>query len=142
MSKNYEKLFSELESSELPNGLLGKIMFRIREEKRLSSTRRRLAVFSISAIGSLVAFVPIFQMMQSEISNSGFVQFLSLIFSDFGTVMAYWQNFALTILETLPVLSLIAIFVVVFIFLESIMFISKDIKSVFAPPKLINQSLI
>jgi len=33
------------------------------------------------------------------------LQFFSLLFSDLGTVAAYWQSFVLALLEVLPVMS-------------------------------------
>ncbi len=122
---------------ELPEGILDRIMARIKAEQRLLTVKRRLTIFSIGLIGSIAAFIPVFKMVQLEISNSGFLQFFSLLFSDFGTVAAYWQSFVLSLLETLPVMSVAALSAVVFVFLCSLRFLARDIKFILAPPKLI-----
>jgi len=122
---------------ELPEGILDRIMARLKAEQRLLTVKRRLAIFSIGLIGSVAAFVPVFKMAQLEISNSGFLQFFSLLFSDFGTVAAYWHSFALSLLETLPVMSVAALSAVVFVFLYSFRFLARDVKFILTPPKLI-----
>jgi ABC-type spermidine/putrescine transport system permease subunit I len=114
---------------EAPEGLLDKILARIHGEKRLLGVKRRLAVFSIGAAGSAAAFIPVFKMAQLEISNSGFLQFFSLLFSDFGAVAVYWHSFTLSLLETLPAMSLAVFLAITLLFLESLKFLAKDIKS-------------
>ncbi len=77
MQNDYEKLFSLLEPSELPDGLFDKVMGRIRNEKKLMTIRRRLIVFSIGLAGSVVAFVPVFMAVRAGLVESGFTTFLS-----------------------------------------------------------------
>ena len=50
-----------------------------------------------------------------EVKQPGFINFFSLMFSDFSSVVTYWQSFAMILLETLPALSL-ALFLAVFIY--------------------------
>ena len=45
MRKDYEKLFTHLETPEPPAGLFAKIMARIHEEERLLSIKRRFFSF-------------------------------------------------------------------------------------------------
>jgi len=103
-------------------------MDRIHREKQLLTVRRRIFIFSFIFIVSIIAIIPVFHGLEKAISDSGFLQFLSLIFSDFKIVMTYWQSFALSLLESLPVLNLALFLVVVLAFLESIKFLVKDIK--------------
>jgi len=128
MRKDYEKLFSHLKSPEPPDGLFEKIMLRLHKERQLLTLKRRLTIFSVGLIGSAVAFIPAFKMVQAGFIESGFMDFFSLLFSDTGIVMAYWQNFALSLLETLPVLSLMALLATVLVFLESLKLLARDIK--------------
>lgn len=115
---------------ELPEGILERIMARLKAEQRLLTIKRRLTIFSFGLIGSATAFIPAYKMAQLEISNSGFLQFFSLLFSDFGIVVVYWQSFVLSLLETLPVMSVAALSAVVFVFLCSLRFLTRDIKLV------------
>ena len=131
MRKDYEKLFSRLEPLKPPEELFGKIMERIHRQERLAALRKRLIIFSIGLAGSLAAFVPALRLMQQSLAESGFAQFFSLIFSDFGIVLTYWQNFALTLLESLPALSIAVFLVTIFVFLESLKFLVRDTKAIF-----------
>lgn len=128
MSKNYQKKFI---SPEPPAGLLEKIIYRIHEERRLLNFKRRIIFFSVGLIGSIVALIPSFRALKGGLVESGFIKFLSLLFSDFGVVMTCWQNFALALLESLPTINIIVFLVVIFIFFGSLKFLVRDIKIIF-----------
>lgn len=130
-------VFINMARIEMPEGIFGRIMARIHTEQRILTFKRRLAIFSVGLIGSGIAFVPAFRMVRLSLIGSGFLQFFSLLFSDFGTVAAYWQSFVMSLLETLPAMSLAVFLAVVFVFLESLRFLARDIKFVFIPNKLI-----
>jgi hypothetical protein len=114
MRQDYEKLFAE-------------IMLRIKRGQRILAIRR-LFIFSLTAIFSAVIFVFAFNILGVKISESGFLQFFSLIFSDFKTVITYWESFALSLLESLPIISLTIVLATIFAFLESLKFLARDIK--------------
>jgi hypothetical protein len=50
------------------------------------------------------------------------------MFSDFSSVAAYWQSFAMILLETLPAISLALFLAIILVFLQSIKSLTKDIK--------------
>lgn len=108
-----------------------RIMNRIHKEQRLLVIKRRIAVFSVILVGCVIALLPAFNMVKIALAESGFMQFLSLLFSDFGVVASYWQSFALTLLESLPILSLTIFLAVILGFLESAKYLTKDIKYVY-----------
>lgn len=132
MYKDYEKLFARFAQPEPPENLFNKVMRRIRQEQRLSALKRRFAIFSFVMVCCIAAFIPTFKMAQTEFSESQFLQFLSLIFSDFGIVISQWQSFVLVLLESLPVVSIIALLSIIFTLLVSLKFLARDIKVVFA----------
>ena len=112
---------------EPPNGLLEKILNRIHHEERIL-VLRKIIVFSVTLTGSLAGLVPAFRVLLSDFGRSGFLRFFSLIFSDFSAVAAYWQNFVLILLESLPILSLAVFLAVLIIFLQSIRALTKNVK--------------
>ncbi|MCX6723991.1 MAG: hypothetical protein NT155_02315 [Candidatus Staskawiczbacteria bacterium] len=112
---------------EPPIGLLEKILKRIHREERILVIRR-VIIFSILLIGSLLGFIPSLRMLVSDFNQSGFSSFFSLVFSDFSLVSAYWKNFMIILLETLPAASLALFLAVLLIILESIKLIAKDVK--------------
>jgi len=106
-----------------------KIIKRIHKEERFLALKKIFGVSLILLI-SIIAFIPATNFLISEIKNSGFLQFASLAFSDFDIVKTYWKNFAFTILETLPALSLALCLVILLTFLQSIKSLSKNIKNI------------
>jgi hypothetical protein len=112
---------------EPPKGLFNKIMKRIHREERIL-VLRRVIVFSITLLASVVGLFPTYGMLASDLSRSGFFRFLSLTFSDFSVVTAYWQSFAMILLQSLPALSLALFLAIILTFLQSIKSLTKDVK--------------
>jgi hypothetical protein len=114
-------------NSEPPNGLLEKILKRIHKEERLFVLRRTI-IFSTALITSAIAMIPALQLLLSDFSQSGFINYLSLVFSDFSLITAYWKNFLMILLETLPAVSLALFLAVLLTFLQSTKSLIKNIK--------------
>jgi ABC-type phosphate/phosphonate transport system permease subunit len=127
MRKDYEKLFTYLATPIVPAGLFDKVMGRIDGAKRLRNLRRRLAFFLVLLSLSLIGFVLAVWSTQSALVQSGFLEFFSLLFSDLGVVLTYWQTYLFSLLEALPVISLIACLATLFALLESLKLIARDI---------------
>jgi hypothetical protein len=108
-----------------------RIMNRIHKEQRLLVIKRRIAVFSVILVGCVIAILPAFNMLKTAFTESGFMQFLSLLFSDFEVMVAYWQQFLPSLLESFPVLNLMAFLTVILGFLESAKYLTKDIKFIY-----------
>ncbi len=131
--KDCEKLFSHLETPEPPEGLFDKIMQRIHKEQLFLTLKRRIILFSMALAGSAAALISTFRILQTGLVESGFMEFLSLFFSDFGVVTAQWQNFTLALMEALPAVSIAAFLAAIFIFLEALKFLIRDMRVVFTP---------
>ncbi len=138
MRQDFEKLFSHLNPAEPPSGLFEKTMSRIREEQRVFAIKQRVAVFSVIMMASIAAFIPAFKLFQTDLSESGFLQFFSLALSDFGVVITYWHSFVMSLLETIPAVSLSMLLAVIFVFLGSFKLWIKDIKFIFIPKQLVS----
>ena len=110
-----------------PKGLLEKVLKRIHREERIL-VLRRIFIFSVTLAGSLIGLIPSFKMLLSDFSRSGFINFFSLMFSDFSTVATYWQNFMMILLESLPAVSLALFLSNLLIFLQSAKSLTKNIK--------------
>jgi hypothetical protein len=135
-----EKQSNKSTSKRLPNpsaDLFVKIMNRIDVERRRISIRRRFTIFSVGLIGSLIALTPVFKMMQKGFVESGFTKFFSLIFSDSAAILSYWHEFILILLESLPVVSILAFLAIILVFLGSLKFVIQDAKIIFKH-KLVN----
>ena len=112
---------------EPPKGLLEKILQRIHKEERIL-VFRRIVVFLGILLLSLAGFVPSLAMLMSDLNKSGFMNFFSLIFSDFSSVAVYWKSFGMILLETLPAVSLALFLAVLLVFLQSVKSLVKNIK--------------
>jgi len=108
-------------------GLLEKIIKRIHKEERLLGLKRT-AIFSTTLIISVIGFFPAFSMLSTDLNQTGFLQFLSLTFSDWSIVATYWQTFIMILLETMPAVSLALFLAVLLTFLQSIKSLSKNVK--------------
>lgn len=96
-----------------PSGqLLSRIMENVSLEKQRLILRRKIFIFSTFFIVILLASIPVIQMFISDVSYSGFGEYLRLGFSDFSSVATYWQEWIMSLLESLPALSLAAVMVI------------------------------
>jgi len=136
MNNDYERLFDYFESPQPPAGLLTRIIRVIKKRER-RSLRLRVIFLSVLLLASAASFLPSFQMVKSGLTESGFLKFFSLIFSDASIVMAHWKNFILSLLETLPVASLILFLFIALIFLESLKLLIRNIKNISGSKQLI-----
>ena len=114
---------------EPPTGLFEKIIKRIHKEERILILRR-VIIFSTTLIISLIGLFPSFNLLLSDFNNSGFLKFLSLLFSDFSVVATYWQSFTMILLETLPAVSLALFLTVILTLLQSVKSLTRDVKKV------------
>jgi hypothetical protein len=89
--------------------------------------RIRLAIFSFIGIVSLMGLVPISKTLLNDFSQSGFYEYLSLAFSDSGAMITYWKEFSLLLAESLPAISIIFLFTLIFIFFLSLKYAIKEI---------------
>ncbi|KKR34564.1 MAG: hypothetical protein UT67_C0012G0007 [Candidatus Magasanikbacteria bacterium GW2011_GWA2_40_10] len=110
-------MFNNFDLIEPSDGLLNKILNKIKQEKRLSLIKKRLIGFSLAIFFSAGAIVPAFFILKKELFLSGFYRFLSVSFSDFGLIVVNWRDFSLVLLESLPATSIIMtmIFLLVFV---------------------------
>lgn len=115
MRKDYEKLFTRLEPQSPPDELFLGIMRAIQREER-----RRALLWRVVLVASVVAILPAFLSFESALLESGFVQFSELIFSDFSYILAYWDSFALALLESLPLVNAAMFVGVLFVFFASL----------------------
>jgi len=118
MNKNLSKISEYSFDTELPTGLFDKVMSRIERERKILAVKKRLAYFSILFMATSAITLPLWVNLFTELTQSGFIQYLLLPFYDLRAVAASWQDFSLSLLETLPTIiltcSLTGLFVLLF----------------------------
>jgi hypothetical protein len=102
MDNNYKKLFSVLDTPEPPAGLTEKILLRIsKRERRLLGAKIAVSasIFGVSVGVAIAGFMS----LVASLSQSGFFQIGSLLFSDFSSMAANFPDFAFSMVESFPV---------------------------------------
>jgi len=107
MRKDYEKLFTHLKPIEPPAGLFDRIILAIKREQELQHTKRLLFGFLALLVISFGAAPFSWTLLANQVESSGIFYFITTAISDFGTFLAFWQNFSLAILESLPVIGIV-----------------------------------
>ena len=115
---------------EPPERLYGNILIRIEREK-IRAARIRFAVLGTTALASTLALIPAYQYAASEFTQSGFLQYLSVVFSDSSIAAVYWKEFALTLAESAPVLGATILLSVIFALLGSFALTIKNARRAF-----------
>ena len=94
----------EMDIPEPPTGLDHQIMRRInRYERRVLVAK--LSGFGVLFVSSVAALTIGYFNLMSALTQSGFFEFISLFFSDFGAAVANFQDFAFSVIESFPVFS-------------------------------------
>lgn len=122
VEKDYQRLFQSLEIPRVPQGLKDSIFLRINREERRTSIIK-LAVFVPLALLSGVAVVASFQYLMNQTAQSGFSEYIAILFSDGGTLLSYWKEFLLSVAERAPIIGTA-------LFLGAILTLMGSIKSV------------
>jgi hypothetical protein len=108
-----------IESTNLPEGLEARIVSRVVEANR-RSLRDRLVGFTLGIAFSFAAIIPASLWLYRDAHSSGFTSFLSLALSDFDAVRASFGDFFLSLIESLPTLSLALLLALLALFFWSI----------------------
>lgn len=98
----------ESESSKTADLLAEKVLAEI-DRKRRFYVFVKLVIYSFSTLLFLVGLIFIWQSEKINIVNSEVVNLFSLLFSDSAVVAKYWQEYVLSLLESFPAVSVIAV---------------------------------
>jgi hypothetical protein len=107
MREDFEKFFEELRPIEPPAGLFEKIILAVKREQELQKTKRLLFSFLFLLIVSLITTPFSWTILLNQLKSSGIIYFISTAVSDFRIFLAFWQDFGLAILESLPITEII-----------------------------------
>jgi len=133
MTHNERNPFIQLAQTP-PSGLFSAILERIEWEKRRLA-RIRIAVFGFATTVSAFALFPVMQYAGAEFIRSGFSEYVALFFSDSSMVLIYWKEFALLLVESLPLFGLVLLGVTTLVFLGSLRLIAVDLRTALFMPR-------
>lgn len=113
----------------VPPELSGMILDRIRHIERRNSWMQFVAS-SVVSIGSFVLSVNVISSIMHEASTSGFSSYLSLITSDSAVLIATWKEFMITLAESLPTVSIIALLASIGLFIWTTAVATRTVRAV------------
>jgi len=134
----YFKKFIINKDIEVPPDLFDKVMLGIERKKNSQALRRRFVLALISFLPFLFITFPVWRNFQINIIQSGFSEYLALLFYDFKIVLANWQDFGLSLLESLPVISMAATLAVLLGLSLTLKFVIRYGRELFKPSILLN----
>lgn len=90
----------------VPADLLNKVMAAIANERARLRAIRNFIISSFCAVGALVSAFFVWNSLARELTTSGFGQYALLIFIDFKAVVANWQDYGMSLLESFPAVNI------------------------------------
>lgn len=126
MNDEFAPLFSHLKTAE-PNADLGNRIVKIIKLRQARSKKIRIALSSAFATISIFAVVPAISYFTTELLQTGFGNYLSIIFSDGYSVMAYWKDFTLLLADSFPVTGSLLVLTTSLLLLSSLKLLISEI---------------
>ena len=130
MERDLQKLFKQAVYQ--PESRLSGDIWRVIETKEKRASTIKSFSYGFVGIISFALLVPMVGNLITQLSQSGFYQYVSLAFSDIGSISLYWKEFMASVVETIPTTSLILVLSLLFIFLTS----SRRAFTIFKSPLL------
>ena len=127
MEQNLQKLFKSA-SYQPESRLFGDIWSAIEYKSTQITKWKKFGYLSVSVL-SLSGSIFSIKSLIEEFIRLGFFNYLSLAFSDGGVIAKYWKEYTLTLVDSLPVVSLVLSFFLLFILFISIRKASYQFKS-------------
>ena len=127
MEQNLQKLFKQ--SSYTPERRLSGDIWNVIESKSNHIAKFKKYGYVSLSILSLSGSVFSIKSLIEQFTKLGFFDYLSLAFSDSGVIATYWKEYTLTLVNSLPVISLMISLFLLFVLFISIQRISYQFKS-------------
>ena len=119
MRKNLSVILRHLTPVEPNIRLYEAVLVRIEYAERRAA-RLRFALLGSTTLVSVAALFPAFAFARLEFTQTGFGEYISVLFSDSGTVLMYWHEFVLLLAESFPVFATTILLFIAFVFLGSL----------------------
>jgi hypothetical protein len=99
------KLFQKAKYESSPDLCL--FLWQSINSREKQAARLKSWAFAFLGLASLAGLVPAFRALSSDLAQSGFYEYFSILFSDSGSVLSYWKELAFSLAESLPAISII-----------------------------------
>lgn len=130
MNEEFKKILNKVDArgTSVPSGLADGIILKINNKARRHAKVKTLGLSTVSAL-SIIASVPIISQIITSFTQSGFYNYLSIIFSDGDVAIVYWKEILLTLAESLPVFAIISLLIVLAIFTWSALMTASIVRN-------------
>lgn len=88
----------------------------------------KIWIYSSFSTLSLLGLIPAVSSLSSKLNELGFYNYLSLAFSSNGLIISYWREVVLSVVNSLPVLSIVLSLSLLFISIISFMYAIRQIR--------------
>ena len=119
MTQKLHQIFKNIDQIEPPFALKKAILRKI-ELERKRKAERKLFLANSGLVVSLGVFLGMISSYGQSFVQSDFWQFIKLLFSDARIVSGNWKEFAFSLVETFPLISVIFILIPFFVLLLSL----------------------
>ncbi len=106
-----------------PKKLFRAIIERLKIERILQALRKKLSIFWVFLIFSVILSIFAVSTLRSELAESEYSSLFPLLFSDAKIVLLNFKYFALAILESIPIIPIFVSLLLLAIFMFSLRFI-------------------
>lgn len=114
-----KSVFLRIRLTEPSETLCERIQVRI-HRARVMQARRHAAIHGVLVIGCLIMIVPIVTSGLDQAAQSGLYDYVSLVLSDGTYLLANWRQTVLSLLESVPIMSVILSMGIVLILANSV----------------------
>ena len=108
IENSYKILFQKTAYKKAPYYVLLNIENSILAAKTRHDTIRGTSYAVITCL-TIAAFIPAFKSMLDAMVGSGFTSYFSMILTDGASMLGSWKELSMALIETLPVLSIMAV---------------------------------
>jgi hypothetical protein len=112
-----------------PGNELSERIYQVIISRRNRALRIRFWSYASAGVIAFAGLVPAFQKLGSDFASSGFGQYFSLVFSGNGALASSGKELLLSLIDSLPVMSIVLCLVLIFMFLGSLRVAMKNSKS-------------
>ncbi len=131
MTSEFKRLLNKVENQDIsiPKDFVNSIILKLDQKDREKSKIKTLGLSFISMVSLIVSIPVIFQVIAS-FTQSGIYNYLSLIFSDSDVAIIYWKEILVTLVESIPTISIISLLVILAVFAWSTLKAMNEAKKV------------
>ena len=121
MNEKFKKLLNEVEKMDAkmdafaPEDLVKNIVLRVGREAQ-NGARLKAFGLGLVSVSSILIAIPIISQIIASFTQSGFYNYLSIVFSDSDVAVIYWREILMSLTDSIPVIAITGLLAVAIIF--------------------------